>query len=90
MGSVIAIPSRTGGYMHSYGDDDWVTIASFGTVFDAQICCGLLRDNGVDAVVADESVGAMFSIAVGGAKVRVRKSDEEFAINVLESGMEED
>jgi len=76
--------------MHSYGEDDWVTVASFGLAFDAQVCCGLLRDNGLDAIVVDESVGSTFSIAVGGAKVRVRKSDEAFAVSVLESGLEED
>lgn len=76
--------------MHSYGENDWVTVASFNTVFDAQFCIGLLLDNEIDAVIADESVGSTFTIAVGGAKVRVRSSDLERAKELLDSEFEED
>lgn len=76
--------------MHSYGENDWVTVASFNTVFDAQICSGLLRDNNIDSVIADEAVGSTFPIAVGGAKVRVRSSDLERAKEILNSEIDED
>ncbi len=75
--------------MHSYGDNDWVTVASFNTVFDAQICSGLLRDNEIESVIADEAVGAAFPIAIGGAKVRVRSSDLDRALEILNSAIEE-
>ncbi|MCX6141451.1 MAG: DUF2007 domain-containing protein [Candidatus Kapabacteria bacterium] len=76
--------------MHSYGDNDWVTIATFNTVFDAQICCGLLRDNNVEVMIADEAIGSTFPIAVGGAKVRVKSSDVARAREILDSEMSED
>lgn len=76
--------------MHSYGDNDWVTIATFNSVFEAQICCGLLRDNDVEVMIADEAIGSTFPIAVGGVKVRVRSLDVTQAKAILDSEMSED
>lgn len=75
--------------MHSYGENDWITLESFPTVFEAQICSGLLRDASIESVVMDEATGASFSIAIGGIKVRVRSRDYEAARAVLESGPED-
>ncbi len=76
--------------MHSYGEKDLVAVASFNNAFDAQICCGLLLHNDIHAVVMDESVGSLFAIAVGGAKVCVLSTDADRARTIIEAEIEED
>ena len=70
----------------AYSDKDWVTIAQTVWPHEAHLIAGRLREAGIDAVVADENIVQMqgfASHAVGGVKVRVHKSDELRAIDVL-------
>ena len=69
--------------------EDLVAVASFGNTFDAQICCGRLLENGINAVVVDESIGSLFSIASGGAKVCVLSADADRARDLLDTEIEE-
>lgn len=63
-----------------------VTIATFDTMPDAHIALGSLRAAGIDAVLADEHLVQtdwLYSIAVGGIKLQVDKTDAEQALRIL-------
>ena len=65
-----------------------VPIASFRDVLDAELAVSSLRAAGIDAELADENVvGAiwMYSVAVGGVKVLVDRSDVDAARGILEA-----
>ncbi len=67
-------------------NDALITIATFDTLPDAHIALGRLRAAGIDAYLADENLVQtdwLYSIAVGGIKLRVREDDAELAIAEL-------
>ena len=62
------------------------TIARFADPLEAQIACGRLRAEGVDAHVADAHMGLAnweWRLAVGGTRVLVDESDAEVARKVM-------
>ena len=64
----------------------FVTIARFADPLEAQIACGRLRAEGVDAHVADAHMGLAnweWRLAVGGTRVLVDETDAEFARRVM-------
>lgn len=70
---------------------EWLTIATFETSFEARLLQGLLIENDIEAIVADEEImnmmpGSVYSI--GGVKVRVREEDLERALQVLNAPLE--
>ncbi len=66
--------------------DEYVTVATYETVTNAQIAVGRLAAEGIHAVLADANIVQMdwlYSIAVGGIKLRVLRGDEQAAEQVL-------
>ena len=62
------------------------TIARFADPLEAQIACGRLRAEGVDAHVADAHMGLAnweWRLAVGGTRVLVDEADVEYARKVI-------
>jgi hypothetical protein len=67
--------------------DELVTIASFSHAPEAYVVTTRLQAEGILAFVADDYMVTMnwlYSNALGGAKVRVRESDAERAVRVLD------
>jgi hypothetical protein len=63
-----------------------ITIATFDTMPDAHIALGRLRAEGIDGVLADEHLVQtdwLYSIAVGGIKLRVPEEQVERALEIL-------
>ena len=63
-----------------------VTVARFADPLEAQIACGRLRAEGIDAHVADAHMGLAnweWRLAVGGTRVLVDEADAEFARKVM-------
>lgn len=63
-----------------------VTVARFTDPLEAQIACGRLRAEGIDAHVADAHMGLAnweWRLAVGGTRVLVEESDADFARKVM-------
>ena len=63
-----------------------VTVARFADPLEAQIACGRLRAEGVDAHVADAHMGLAnweWRLTVGGTRVLVDEADAEFARKVI-------
>ena len=70
----------------AYSERDWVTIVQTVWPHEAHLIAGRLREEGIDAVVADENIVQMqgfASHAVGGVKVKVHKEDELRARDLL-------
>ena len=68
--------------------DEFVTIATYDKSIDAHIALGRLAAEGIEAVLFDEQMVQMdwlYSIAVGGIKLRVARSDANAALQVLET-----
>lgn len=62
------------------------TIARFADPLEAQIACGRLRAEGIDAYVADAHMGLAnweWRLAVGGTRVLVDEAQVEFARKVM-------
>ena len=62
------------------------TVARFTDPLEAQIACGRLRAEGIDAHVADAHMGLAnweWRLAVGGTRVLVDEADVEFARRVM-------
>lgn len=62
------------------------TVARFTDPLEAQIACGRLRAEGIDAHVADAHMGLAnweWRLAVGGTRVLVDEADVEFARKVM-------
>jgi hypothetical protein len=62
------------------------TVARFADPLEAQIACGRLRAEGIDAHVADAHMGLAnweWRLAVGGTRVLVDEADAERARNVM-------
>lgn len=63
-----------------------VAVARFTDPLEAQIACGRLRAEGIDAHVADAHMGLAnweWRLAVGGTRVLVDEADAEFARRVM-------
>ena len=72
----------------AYTPTDWVTVAQTVWPHEAHTIAGMLREHGIEAIVADEflvNMQGFASHAVGGVKVRVRKVDEERAAMIINS-----
>ena len=61
-----------------------ITIAVFNTPVEAHLAKTKLDSAGIESFIADEFMSHIYLSAVGGVKLRVRKSDEENAIKILE------
>lgn len=63
-----------------------VTVATFDNMPDAHIALGRLRTEGVDGILADEHLVQtdwLYSIAVGGIKLRVPSEQVTRALEIL-------
>lgn len=68
--------------------DEFVTIATYDKSIDAHIALGRLAAEGIEGVLFDEQMVQMdwlYSIAIGGIKLRVARSDANAAMQVLET-----
>lgn len=68
--------------------DEFVTIATYDKVTDAHIALGRLAAEGIEAQLFDDHLVQMdwlYSIAVGGIKLRVSRGDAKAARVVLET-----
>ena len=68
--------------------DEFVTIATYDKVTDAHIALGRLAAEGIEAQLFDDHLVQMdwlYSIAVGGIKLRVSRGDAKAAQVVLET-----
>jgi len=66
--------------------DEFITVATYDTTTLAHIALGRLAAEGIEAVLFDENLVQMdwlYSIAVGGIKLRVAQSDAAAARKVL-------
>ncbi|HEV2212385.1 MAG TPA: hypothetical protein VGS99_03465, partial [Gammaproteobacteria bacterium] len=67
--------------------DEFVTVATYDRVTDAHIALGRLLAEGIEAQLFDDNMVQMdwlYSIALGGIKLRVARSDAKAARAVLE------
>lgn len=68
--------------------DEFVTVATYDKSIDAHIALGRLSVEGIEAQLFDEQMVQMdwlYSIALGGIKLRVARSDAQAARKVLET-----
>jgi hypothetical protein len=68
--------------------DEFVTVATYDKVTDAHIALGRLSAEGIEAQLFDQNMVQMdwlYSIALGGVKLRVARGDEKAARQVLET-----
>jgi hypothetical protein len=68
--------------------DEFVTVATYDKVIDAHIALGRLSAEGIEAQLFDQNMVQMdwlYSIALGGIKLRVTRGDEKAARQVLET-----
>jgi len=68
--------------------DEFVTVATYDKVTDAHIALGRLAAEGIEAQLFDDHMVQMdwlYSIAVGGIKLRVARGDAKAAREVLET-----
>lgn len=68
--------------------DEFVTVATYDKSIDAHIALGRLAAEGIEGMLFDEQMVQMdwlYSIAVGGIKLRVARSDANAALRVLET-----
>jgi hypothetical protein len=65
--------------------DEFITIATYDKSIDAHIALGRLSAEGIKAQLFDEQMVQMYSIAVGGIKLRVARADAQLARKVLET-----
>ena len=68
--------------------DEFVTVATYDKVTDAHIALGRLSAEGIEAQLFDQNMVQMdwlYSIALGGIKLRVARGDEKAARQVLET-----
>ena len=67
-------------------DDELITIASFNTPVEAHMAQVTLEGQGIESFLGDEhivSMNPLYSIAVGGVKVKVRLRDEQASKDIL-------
>lgn len=68
--------------------DEFVTVATYDRVIDAHIALGRLLAEGIEAQLFDDNMVQMdwlYSIALGGIKLRVARTDAKAARAVLET-----
>lgn len=68
--------------------DEFVTVATYDQAIDAHIALGRLSAEGIEAQLFDQNMVQMdwlYSIALGGIKLRVTRGDEKAAREVLET-----
>ena len=66
--------------------DEFITVATYDKPIDAHIALGRLAAEGIEAQLFDENMVQMdwlYSIALGGIKLRVARGDEKAARDVL-------
>jgi DNA-directed RNA polymerase subunit M/transcription elongation factor TFIIS len=70
-----------------------VTVAAFSYPYEAELACGRLEAEGIEAVIADENMVSMnwlYSNAIGGVRLQVAESDAPRAREILETTSAED
>jgi hypothetical protein len=73
--------------------DEFVTVATYDKPTDAHIALGRLAAEGIEAQIFDDHMVQMdwlYSIALGGVKLRVTRGDEKAARAVLETDYSRD
>ncbi|TXK78849.1 DUF2007 domain-containing protein [Mesonia sp. K4-1] len=68
-------------------DTSWVVVAKYPYSSEAQIYKGRLEAEGIQVHLQDEytiDTDPLMSHAIGGVKLKVRKEDEDFALEILE------
>jgi hypothetical protein len=78
---------------HTYSHEDLVTIARYDEPFLAHFYRGLLEDNGITSVIADEHHVAwnpLASIAIGGVRLMVLAQDAEQAREIIDAPVDID
>ncbi|HEX6549995.1 MAG TPA: hypothetical protein VF117_04925 [Gammaproteobacteria bacterium] len=73
--------------------DEFVTVATYDKSIDAHIALGRLAAEGIEAMLFDDQMVQMdwlYSIALGGIKLRVARSDAGAAQRVLETDYSQD
>lgn len=73
--------------------DEFVTVATYDKSIDAHIALGRLAAEGIEGMLFDEQMVQMdwlYSIALGGIKLRVARSDAGAAQRVLETDYSHD
>jgi len=73
--------------------DEFVTVATYDKPTDAHIALGRLSAEGIEAQIFDDHMVQMdwlYSIALGGVKLRVSRGDEKAARAVLETDYSRD
>lgn len=66
--------------------NDLVTIAAFEDTIRARLLASMLEGSGIECHIADEhtaTINPFYSFAIGGVKVRVRRSDLESAMELM-------
>lgn len=67
--------------------DEWVVVARFGLLHEADFARMKLDSEGIDSVIFDEAMSAMaphFAIMMGGVRLMTRDRDAKRAIEILE------
>jgi Putative prokaryotic signal transducing protein len=67
-------------------EHELVTIATFGTVMEAEMARGFLEANGVDVFLLDLNmtrIASAYAAMIGGIKLQVRYGDEQRARDLL-------
>lgn len=69
-------------------EDTLIKVAAYATAVEAHLAKTKLESEGIEAFILDENIVGLnwlYSAAVGGAKVHVRKADFERARRILEN-----
>jgi hypothetical protein len=73
--------------------DEYITVATFDKTTDAHIAMGRLAAEGIRALLFDDNMVQMdwlYSIALGGIKLRVVRADESLARQILSTDYSRD
>lgn len=73
--------------------DRWVTVATYDTMPDAHVARGRLEAEGIECHIADEHLVQtdwLYSLAVGGIKIRVAARDGPRARRILATDFSQD
>ena len=74
-------------HYNTYTVSDYVTITTYDTMPDAHIALGKLQSEGIPCLLQDENLVQtdwLYSIAIGGIKLRVPECYRQEAIAILE------
>ena len=66
--------------------DEWVQVRNCGTIFEANFIRSVLEGSNIESFLPDEHMAGLrpeLSLAIGGVRVMVRRSDLQRATEVL-------